>query len=106
MEIDSSRAGKKWSRHLTIKIPGHAFASYADVKRLVKNHVLHHEWASVLTLSSDPSKSVVDEGVYTPCATSQMMMMSNDCCMAIVTCFFPAFPALSSAVYQFLDVCM
>ena len=68
-ESDSSR-DHKWSRHLTIRIPGHAFRSNADVGALVKGVVLQHRAAQALlvNVAGQPAKcSLVDTSVYSKC---------------------------------------
>jgi hypothetical protein len=60
VELDASNDAK-WSRHLIVRLPEHAFASNADVKRLVKQHILQHE----LMVTSEVAKSIVDDAVYT-----------------------------------------
>lgn len=75
LESDSSTE-TKWSRHLTVRLPGHAFASSVAVGVFVKDHVLRHTLAEQLlvaapTMGADSVQtSTVDDAVYTKCAAS------------------------------------
>ena len=73
LESDSS-TDAKWSRHLTVRMPGRAFASSVAVGVFVKDHVLRHPLAAQLQVAAETTgghsvqTSMVDDAVYTKCA--------------------------------------
>jgi hypothetical protein len=75
-ESDSSTEAK-WSRHLLVRIPGHAFQNNEHAGRFVRQHILQHADAQQLVVKAlsggeEITRSVVDEAVYTKCAPGQV----------------------------------
>jgi hypothetical protein len=69
VESDSSTASK-WSRHLLIRIAGHALPSNVHVGYLVKSIILKHPLASQLEVTRmhdgrQVATSFIDDSVYT-----------------------------------------
>ena len=73
LESDSSTE-VKWSRHITVRVPGRAFASSVAVGVFVKEHLLRHPLAEEVMVTAAAAggavrTSIVDDAVYTKCAT-------------------------------------
>jgi hypothetical protein len=94
-ESDSS-TGVKWSRHVTVHIPGRAFASSVAVGAFVKDHVLRHPLAAQLQVQTAATggntapTSIIDDAVYTKCASNECSVQKiSAAATAMSACFVP-----------------
>ena len=81
VELDSSSA-VKWSRHVIVRLPGAALATFQEAKTFVLQAVLSHPDAVRLLVHKLSARdgltqiSFVDSSVYTKCA-SQLSNFDN-----------------------------